>query len=62
MNATIDDTLCTGCEDCCSSVPEVFQMNDSFLAEVIATPVPEALEKEVESATARCPMAAILLS
>ena len=32
MKAKVDSDLCTSCEDCCQSVPEVFEMGDEGIA------------------------------
>lgn len=58
MKAKIDADLCTACELCTSTVPEVFQMGDE-VAEVIVDEVPGNLEDAVKEAAEDCPVEAI---
>ncbi|MFO8065415.1 MAG: ferredoxin [Spirochaetota bacterium] len=58
MKAKIDADLCTGCELCTSTVPEVFEMADE-VAVVIVDEVPSNLEDAVKEAAEDCPVEAI---
>ena len=40
MKVTIDRDLCTGCELCATTCPDVFEMDDDGLAKVKVDPVP----------------------
>ena len=59
MIATVDRDVCTGCGLCPSLCPEVFQLDDEGLAEVIATPVPSVAEDSCRQAAESCPVDAI---
>ena len=62
MKATIDEDLCTGCEECVEAVPDVFEMNDDGeLAKVKVGTVPEDQEDAVRTAADDCPAEAILI-
>lgn len=58
MQAKIDDTLCTGCEMCVDTCPEVFEMGDSIV-QVKVDPVPAELEDSCQEAADSCPCEAI---
>ena len=59
MKVSITDD-CTACGLCVDTCPEVFEMGDE-MAEVIADPVPEALEDQVTQAAEECPVEAIIV-
>ncbi len=59
MKVTIADT-CVDCGLCIDICPEVFEIGDE-MAEVIADPVPEALEDQVREAADQCPVEAIIV-
>ncbi len=62
MKATIDEDLCTGCEECVEAVPEVFAMNDDGeLAIVKGTTVPAGKAEAVQEASDDCPAEAIAI-
>lgn len=52
---------CQGCTLCTLTCPDVFQMNDSGLAEAVVEDIPEGQEASVEEAAASCPAAAIVV-
>jgi ferredoxin len=58
MKATVDKDLCTGCELCVETCPEVFTMNDG-VAEAKPGPVPAGSEESCRTAAADCPSEAI---
>ena len=58
MKVKIDADLCTACELCTTSVPEVFQMGDE-VAEVIVDEVPSDKEADTKEAVEDCPVDAI---
>ena len=62
MKATIDEDLCTGCEECVEGVPEVFEMNeDGELAKVKVATIPADKEDDVRSAAEDCPAESITI-
>jgi ferredoxin len=52
----VDPDLCTGCELCVESVPDVFQMEADVAT--VADPA-GATEEEIQSAIDNCPVEAI---
>lgn len=58
MKAVVDADLCTGCELCVDTCPDVFEMEDD-IAIVIADPVPADSEDETREAAESCPAEAI---
>ena len=59
MKATIDRSGCIGCGVCPSVCPEVFQMADDGLAEVIVDVIPADVEGTAEEARESCPVSVI---
>lgn len=59
MKATIDRDGCIGCGLCPSVCPEVFQMADDGLAEVIVDVIPSNAEGTAEEAREGCPVSVI---
>ncbi len=60
MKAVVDADLCTGCELCVDTCPEVFEMEDD-VAIVIADPVPGDAEDDVQESAESCPAEAITI-
>jgi ferredoxin len=58
MKAIIDADLCSGCELCTQTCPEVFEMQGD-VAIVKVDPVPDELEDSVQEAVDDCPVEAI---
>jgi ferredoxin len=58
MKAQVDADLCTGCELCTQTCPEVFEMDDD-IAKVIADPIPEDKVESAKQAAEECPVEAI---
>ncbi len=58
MIAVVDEDVCTGCELCVETCPEVFEFTDDVAA-VIAEPVPEEFEEACQEAADDCPVEAI---
>jgi ferredoxin len=58
VKASIDKELCTGCELCVSTCPDIFEM-DGEAARVKADAVPDAAEDAVQQAAEDCPASAI---
>ncbi len=61
MKAIVDPDLCTGCELCVDTCPEVFEMNDDDLAVTIVDTVPADAEDTAQEATDDCPSEAITI-
>lgn len=59
MNVSIDESGCIGCGLCTQVCPEVFEMGDSGVAEVIMEEVPENLEDSAQEASDSCPVEVI---
>ncbi len=59
MNAVIDRSGCISCGLCAETCPEVFQIADDGLAEVIMENVPKELEEKVIEAKEDCPVSVI---
>jgi len=58
MKATIDKELCTACELCSDTCPEVFEMAEDT-AVVKVNPIPANQEDCVRGAAEDCPVEAI---
>jgi len=58
MKAMVDPDLCTGCELCVSTCPEVFEMADD-VAKVIVDVIPADSEDSAREAADDCPAEAI---
>jgi len=58
MKVIVDPDLCTACELCVDTCPDVFEMGDE-VAEVIVDPIPADLEDCVLEAEEGCPVEAI---
>ncbi len=54
MKAAVDPDLCTGCELCVDTCPEVFEMDDD-VAKAIVDVVPEDAEDAATEAAESCP-------
>jgi len=60
MKAKIDADLCTACELCVDTCPDVFEMGDD-VAKVIVDVVPEDSEECAKEAAEDCPAEAIII-
>ena len=60
MKAVVDPDLCTGCELCVDTCPEVFEMDDD-VAKVIVDVVPEDAEEAAQESAESCPAEAITI-
>lgn len=58
MKVSIDKELCTGCELCVTTCPDVFEM-DGDIAKVITEIVPPGAEESVQQSADDCPTTAI---
>ncbi len=60
MKVIVDENLCTGCELCVNTCPDIFRMEDD-LAEAYDNndPVPEDMEDCAREASDMCPVEAI---
>jgi ferredoxin len=58
MKAKVDEDLCTGCELCTETCPEVFEM-DGDVSHVKVEVIPEDSEECAEQAAEECPVEAI---
>ncbi|RPI03286.1 MAG: ferredoxin [Calditrichaeota bacterium] len=61
MKVKIDADLCTGCELCVDTCPDVFEMGDG-IAVVKTSQVPAGLEEDVKECVDSCPSEAIIVS
>lgn len=59
MKATIDRDGCIGCGYCAETCPEVFEIADDGLAQVICDEIPDAAEKPAQDARDGCPVSVI---
>jgi ferredoxin len=58
MKAVIDEDLCTGCELCTQTCPEVYEMEDD-VAKVKVDPIPDDDVECAKQAAEECPVEAI---
>lgn len=61
MKVRIDPALCAGHGQCEAAAPEVFRVNDDWLAEVLIDNPPESMRAAVENAARLCPVKAVLV-
>ncbi|MBQ3421354.1 MAG: ferredoxin [Romboutsia sp.] len=59
MKAKVNKDACIGCGACQMIAPEVFEINDDGVSEVIMNEVDEDQKDEVKSAVESCPTGAI---
>lgn len=59
MKAIVDRDACTGCSLCEAIAPDVFEMDDDFIATVKVDPVPVDSEDDAREAADSCPDEAI---
>lgn len=60
MKTKVDPDLCTGCELCCDTCPDVFEMKGD-IAITKMSEVPADLEDAVRESAESCPAEAILI-
>jgi ferredoxin len=60
MKATVDADLCTACELCVETCPEVFEIRED-IAIVKVDPVPPEAEEAARQAAEDCPAEAIII-
>ena len=60
MKASVDPDLCTGCELCVDTAPEVFEMQDNVAAAFVDE-VPATAEEAAKEAADSCPAEAITI-
>ena len=58
MKAFVDEDLCTGCELCTQTCPDVFEMEDD-VAKVKGDEIPADAEDCAQQAAEECPVEAI---
>ncbi|MFH1221038.1 MAG: ferredoxin [Candidatus Eisenbacteria bacterium] len=58
MKAVVDKDLCTGCELCAQTCPDVFEMEGDTVS-VKADPIPSGMEDCAKQAADECPVEAI---
>lgn len=61
MKVRVDETLCTACEVCVDTCPDVFEMGDDDVVMVKVDTVPEEFEDDVQESAESCPCEAILI-
>lgn len=60
MKVKVDPDLCTGCELCVDTCPDVFEMQGDLAVAKMET-VPDGLEDDVQEAADSCPAEAIIV-
>lgn len=60
MKAVVDADLCTGCELCVSTAPDVFEMDDD-VATMKGDEIPEDALDSAKEAAEECPVEAITI-
>ena len=60
MKVKVDADLCTGCELCIDTCPEVFEMKDDVSVAKVED-VPADMEDDVREASEDCPVEAIII-
>lgn len=61
MHIRIDEELCTGCEVCVDTCPNLFEMGENGIAKVIVVEVPIDEEECAKDAADNCPTEAIIV-
>ncbi|MDW7657200.1 MAG: ferredoxin [Bacillota bacterium] len=61
MKATVDRDLCIGCGLCAEICPDVFEMDDESIAQVIVDVIPADAEEAAKEAASSCPVDAIAI-
>ncbi len=61
MHIRIDEELCTGCEVCVDTCPNLFEMGENGIAKVIVVEVPTDEEECAKDAADNCPTEAIIV-
>jgi ferredoxin len=61
MKVVVDQDTCTGCELCCDTAPDIFEM-DGDVAKVKVDEVPSDLEDAAQEAADNCPVECIHVS
>ena len=59
MKLKVNEDMCIGCGACQAACSEVFEINDSFVAEVIVDEVSKDLIESALDAKEGCPVGAI---
>ena len=62
MKIAVDESLCSACEVCSDTCPEVFEMNDEGTVSVLINPVPQEHEEACQEAVDGCPSEAITIA
>ena len=62
MNIVVDESLCSACEVCSDTCPEVFEMNDEGMVSLLMNPVPEEHQEAAQEACDGCPSEAIVVA
>lgn len=61
MKAIVDAELCTGCELCVDTCPEVFELGPDEIANVLVAEVPPEAADTCRQAAEDCPTEAIAI-
>ena len=61
MKVKVDPELCVATASCTSICPEIFELGDDGVAEVIVDEVPAELEDACREAAESCPVDAIVV-
>ncbi len=61
MKATVDHEQCIGCGVCEAECPEVFEINNEGMADVIVDEIGEDVLEKAKEAQEQCPVEAIVI-
>ncbi len=59
MKVIVNKDACIGCGACNAICPDVFEINDEGLSEVIEKNIKDDLKDDIEDAASSCPTSAI---
>lgn len=60
MKLKVDKDICIGCGACQATAPDVFEINEDGLADMLVKEIPEELNEDAIDALEGCPVSAIV--